>query len=200
MLMDDDSAFQARAARLPAFRLVTGNSSKLLEASRILGFEPASVDVDLPEVQSLDLFEVLRHKADSAAAAVEGAIVVEETGLELDAMNGFPGPLVKWMLEAMGPEGIARIAQSTDSVVAHARCALLYRSSEAEVVVEGVCSGSLILPPRGETGFGWDPVLVPEGCDLTCAELGDESKDRIGHRGRAWRALVDRLVPKDGGR
>ncbi len=183
------------APRLPHFTLVTGNRSKLEEASRILGFEPASVDVDLPEIQSLDLIEVLRAKADAACAEVEGAIVVEETGLELDALNGFPGPLVKWMLQAVGPEGVAALGAALEDPVAHARCAVLFRSEDTEVIAEGVCSGRLTLPPRGDSGFGWDPVFVPAGGELSCAELGDEVKDQIGHRGLAWRALVAKLAP-----
>ena len=182
------------ALALPEFSLVTGNRSKLEEASRILGFEPPSVDVDLPEIQSMDLHEVLRHKADSAAGHVRGAFVVEETGLELDALNGFPGPLIKWMLKAVGPEGVAKIAQDAGSRRAHARCALILRGEGCEVVAEGVCSGELRLPPRGNTGFGWDPVFVPDGFEETCAELGDSIKDRIGHRGRAWQALIERVV------
>lgn len=199
------SNFQRRAARLPAFRLVTGNASKVEEARRILGFTPDTVDVDLPEIQSLDLLEVLRAKAEAASRWVEGPFVVEETGLELNCLNGFPGPLVKWMLASVGSEGVASLAQRMGDSRATARCALYFctqdeLSSESEallfagdVVVEGVCAGRLRLPPRGEGGFGWDPVFWPDGHDGSSAELGDEVKDRCGHRGLAWRALVDRL-------
>ncbi|MCZ6506936.1 MAG: hypothetical protein O7A04_02645, partial [Acidobacteria bacterium] len=94
-------------SRLPLFVLVTSNPCKLAETRRILGCEIESLDLDLPEIQSLDLAEVLRAKADEAARHAVGAFVVEETGLELAALNGFPGPLVKWMLAAIGAEGIA---------------------------------------------------------------------------------------------
>lgn len=189
------SDFFRRAARLPKFSLVTGNRSKLQEAGRILGFTPASVSVDLPEIQSMSLERVLRQKADVASAHVGGPFVVEESGLELDALNGFPGPLVKWMLDSVGAEGVARVAIEAGDSVAHARCLLLYRSGETEVLAGGVCRGNLVLPARGTTGFGWDSVLVPEGQERTCSELGDAVKDNLSHRGLAWRSLVDRLVP-----
>ena len=201
------SNFQRRAARLPAFRLVTGNPSKVEEARRILGFAPETVDVDLPEIQSLDLIEVLRAKAEAASRHVEGPFVVEETGLELSCLNGFPGPLIKWMLAAISSEGVAGLAQRMGDPHATARCALYFCTHRGDrvdrdgllfaddVVVEGVCPGQLRLPPRGEGGFGWDPVFWPEGLEGSSAELGDEIKDRSGHRGLAWRALVDRLCP-----
>lgn len=169
--------------------LVTGNSSKLAEARRLLP-RLESVAIDLAEIQSLDLEEVLRHKARAAAARVEGPIVVEETGLELAALGGFPGPLVKWMLEAIGPEGIARVAAAQGDTRATARCALLYLDGTTEVIGTGETTGRLVLPPRGEQGFGWDPVFEPEGSERTYGEMAPEEKDTLGHRGRAWRALV----------
>ncbi len=189
---------QRPVALLPEFRFVTGNRSKLEEAGRILGFVPPSVTLDLPEIQSLDLLEVLRAKADAAARSVEGSIVVEETGLALSCLNGFPGPLVKWLLEAVGHEGVAELALSRGDARATAECAILFRPagtrSGEDVVAWGKCPGTLVLPPRGTNGFGWDPVFQPDGERATCAQLGDAIKDRIGHRGRAWRALVAALA------
>ena len=120
--------------------------------------------------------------------------MVEETGLELAALGGFPGPLVKWMLHAVGPEGVARTAIALGNPRATARCAVLFRDGEREVVGRGEDRGDLVLPPRGDHGFGWDPVFQREGSDETYAELGMQAKDATGHRGRAWRDLVGRLV------
>ena len=94
----------------PPFALVTGNPGKLVEARRLLGAAGEgppfdAVELDLPEIQSLDILEVLRGKAEEAWRRLGRPLVVEETGLYLGAMNGFPGPLVKWMLAAVGPEG-----------------------------------------------------------------------------------------------
>lgn len=176
----------------PRAVLVTGNPSKLVEARRLIpGL--GSVSLDLPEIQSLDLLEVLRHKGDAARQEVDGPVVVEETGLELPALGGFPGPLVKWMLHAVGPEGIARIVQAEGDPAATARCALLYLDGEREVIAEGSTTGQLVLPGRGDQGFGWDPVFQPRGSERTYGEMAPEEKDAISHRGRAWRSFVDRL-------
>lgn len=185
---------------------VTGNPDKLAEARRIWGageeagglaFE--GVALDLPEIQSLDLLEVLRAKGEEAWQRLGQPLVVEETGFEIDAFGGFPGPLVKWMLEAMGAEGMAAAALATaeregTAAGAVARCMVLYRDGEREVVGEGVARGTLVLPGRGRGGFGWDPVFLPEGESRTYGELPGEEKDRIGHRGKAWRDLRDKLA------
>lgn len=173
--------------------LVTGNPSKLAEARRLFP-DLESVPIDLPEIQSLDLREVLRHKARAAAERVDRPVIVEETGLELAALGGFPGPLVKWMLEAIGPEGIARVVSHEGDRRATARCALLYLDGDTEVIAEGQTHGELVLPARGDQGFGWDPVFRPEGSEHTYGEMSPDEKDAISHRGRAWRAFREALA------
>ena len=172
--------------------LVTGNAGKLREARRLFP-EIAAHSVDLPEIQSLDLDEVLRHKGRAAHEVVGAPVIVEETGLELDALAGFPGPLVKWMLAAIGPEGIARIVSREPSQRATAVCGLLYTDGEREVTAHGATGGSLVLPPRGENGFGWDPIFRPDESDRTYGEMSATEKDAISHRGRAWRAFAEAL-------
>lgn len=189
---------------------VTGNPDKLAEARRLWGAEGEAgvgptfegVALELPEIQSLDLREVLRAKGAEAWRRLSRPLVVEETGFEIDAFGGFPGPLVKWMLEAMGAEGMARAALAMVERTAEregvaagavARCMVLFRDGDREVAGEGVARGTLVIPGRGEGGFGWDPVFLPEGEVRTYGELSGEEKDRIGHRGKAWRELKKKL-------
>jgi XTP/dITP diphosphohydrolase len=190
-----------------ALAFVTGNPDKLAEARRIwtagdagdrgLIFE--AVALELPEIQSLDLLEVLRAKGTEAFRRLRRPLVVEETGLEIEAFNGFPGPLVKWLLAALGPEGMARAALTVaeregKSGAAVARCMTLYLDGDREIVGAGVERGTLVLPPRGGQGFGWDPVFLPEGESRTYGELPPAEKDRLGHRGKAWRDLKRQLT------
>ncbi len=177
----------------PVPLLVTGNPSKLEEARRMF---PAleSRDLDLPEIQSLELMEVLRHKARAAYETVGAPVIVDETGLELDAFGGFPGPLVKWMLDTVGHEGMARLAASEGDTRATAICGLFFTDGDHEVYAQGASSGHLVLPPRGPNGFGWDPVFQPEGSELTYGEMTPAEKDAISHRGRAWRAFARALA------
>jgi non-canonical purine NTP pyrophosphatase (RdgB/HAM1 family) len=175
------------------FVLVTGNPGKLSEARTAVGADLEAVEVDLPEIQSLDYREVLQAKAKEAWRRIGRPLVVEEAGLDLAALNGFPGPLVKWMLEAVGAEGIARTAAALGDVRAASRCFLLYKDGAREIVAEGRTEGTLVLPGRGSHGFGWDPVFLPDGSKLTFGELTGAGKDEVSHRGKAWREMVRKL-------
>jgi|GEM_PF-50260 len=189
---------------LPSFIFVTGNPHKVEEAERALGRTVEAAPLDLPEIQSLNLVSVLRAKAAEAWQRLGAPVVVEDTSLELDALNGFPGPLVKWLLEAVGPEGVARQAHALDDARVVTHCAILYKAGprpEDEVVAHGRVAGRLVLPPRGEGGFGWDPVVVPEGAGgRTLAELAasDEGKEAYSCRAHAWLELARMLATLPG--
>jgi non-canonical purine NTP pyrophosphatase (RdgB/HAM1 family) len=153
------------------FVLVTGNRGKVAEARLAIGEDLEAVALDLPEIQSLDLAEILREKAEEAWRRIGRPLVIEDVSLELAALGGFPGPLIKWMLQALGPEGMARAAATLGDPRATARCGLFYKDAERTLAVEGVSEGTLITPGRGEHGFGWDPVFLPAEGPLTYGEL-----------------------------
>ncbi len=195
--MSDGASDPARSS-VPPFVLVTGNSGKLREAHRFLakvisGFHLEHQSIDLPEIQSLDLVTVLEAKADEAWRRLRRPVVVDETGLALASMGGFPGPLVKWLLESVGAAGLGRMAHRLDDPRATAHCALMYFDGEQRWVGEAAVDGHLLAEPAGEHGFGWDPIFVPAGQQATYAQMSDETKDRIGHRGHAWRRLLEQL-------
>ena len=176
--------------------LVTGNRNKLTEARRICGIDLDHTEIDLPEIQSSVLAEVAHEKALEAWRRLRQPVLVDETALELSALNGFPGPLIKFMLDAVGPEGVARTADALGDVGVCAVCLLVFYDGRQMIQGEGRANGKLVRPPRGDHGFGFDTVFEPEGETRTFAELGDSRKDEIGHRGRAWRALIDELAAR----
>lgn len=169
---------------------VTSNPNKLREAEAVLGRPLESCDLDLPEIQSLDLVEVVRDKAANAARRLGRPVLVEDTGLELAGLGGFPGPLVRWVLASVGAEGIARMAHAFGDPGATARCLLCATDGETEVFGEGVVAGSIAARPRGRGGFGWDSVFVPEQPGgRTYGEMREDEKNAISHRRRAFEAL-----------
>jgi XTP/dITP diphosphohydrolase len=176
------------------FILVSGNRGKVAEARLIAGADLPAAEMDLPEIQSLDMLEILRGKAAAAWEALRRPVMVEEASLELPALNGFPGPLVKWMLIATGADGIARVAEALGDSRALARCQLLYKDGDQEIVAEGVAEGTLLRPGRGTHGFGWDPVFLPDGETRTFAELDGLEKLAVSHRGKAWREMMRKLT------
>lgn len=169
---------------------VTSNAGKVREAEAVLGCTLDHRALDLPEIQSLDLLEVVRDKAAAAVRRLGRPVLVEDTGLELAGLGGFPGPLVRWMLSSVGAEGIARIAHAFADSRATARCLLCACDGSVEVLGEGVVRGRIAAAPRGRQGFGWDSVFVPEPPgDRTYGEMSDDEKNAISHRRRAFESL-----------
>jgi XTP/dITP diphosphohydrolase len=176
---------------------VTSNESKLREAREILGVEIASVDLDLPEPQALDVAEVAAQKALAARAALRDPprpVLVEDSGIVFGAWNGLPGALTKWFLAAVGNEGLLNMLAAEEDRSARAVCAVAVAWPGGEVrTFEGEVEGEVSGSPRGEGGFGWDPIFVPDGEQRTYAELGPD-KNSVSHRARAFEAAREGLA------
>ncbi len=173
---------------------VTSNLGKLREAEAVLGHTLDHRGLDLPELQSLDLEEVVRSKAQMAWQSLERPVLVEDTGLELAGLGGFPGPLVRWLLVSVGAAGICRIAHCFGDAGATARCLVCATDGSVEIVGEGVVKGSIAAEPTGRGGFGWDSAFIPnDGDGRTYGEMTEEEKNLISHRRMAFVALRDAL-------
>ena len=182
----------------PEIAFVTSNPGKAREAEHFLGRPVSAVPSDLPEIQSLDFAEVARAKALAAAAALGRTVLVEDSGLEVAAWGGFPGPMTKWITAGpLGQEGLARMLDPFPDRTATAVSALaLARPGDRPdqvLVAVGRRDGSLAPSPRGTNGFGWDVLFVPEGSARTWAEMSPEEKNRDSHRSRAFAALRELL-------
>jgi XTP/dITP diphosphohydrolase len=185
--------------------LATRNAKKLRELEEILA--AAGLDVTLeplsdsaPDIveDGLTFAQNAVKKARSAADATGLPAVADDSGLCVDALNEMPGVLsARWA--GSGKDDAANLALVLDQVRdvpdthlgAHFACAMAIALPGGEDrVVEGRMDGSLVREPRGDGGFGYDPVFLPDGHDLTTAEMPAEEKHAISHRGRALRALV----------
>jgi len=143
------------------------------------------------------------EKARAVAEVLEVPAIADDSGIEVDALDGGPGPRsARFAGEAASDaDNLAKLIGLVADVEPGARTAR-YRCVAAiawpdgrTTHAEGTCEGTLIRQPRGDRGFGYDPVFVPQGERRTMAELGDEEKDRISHRGRAFRALAGLPAP-----
>jgi non-canonical purine NTP pyrophosphatase (RdgB/HAM1 family) len=180
--------------RLDECVFVTSNRGKLREAEAVLGVALRHRGLDLDEPQSLDLREVVEAKARAAFDVIGGPVLVEDTALELLGLDGFPGPLIRWLLASVGPAGLCTISRAFGDPRAVARCQVCAFDGRQMVVGEGVVEGSIADRPRGAGGFGWDCVFVPAAGDgRTYGELTDDEKNAISHRRRAFIALRDAL-------
>jgi XTP/dITP diphosphohydrolase len=177
---------------------VTSNPNKAREAAEILGVEMRSVGLDLPELQALDVAQVAVAKAAAARATLgdpDSPVLVEDSGLVIDAWNGLPGALTKWFLRSVGNEGLLKMLSGEENRSARAVCAVAIAVADGSVrVFVGEVEGNIATEPRGSGGFGWDPIFVPEGHTETYAELGPR-KHAVSHRARALKAARQALRP-----
>ncbi len=160
---------------------VTSNEDKLREVQTIIP-EVRQLDIDLPEIQHIDARKIIEVKLQEALKLHGGPLIVEDTSLYLDALNGLPGPLIKWFLKTMGTEGIYNIGQSMGNTTASGRTIIGYADGAGNTeFFEGAIGGEVV-SPRGDDGFGWDEIFQPHGSDQTFAEMGGEKKGKISMR------------------
>ncbi len=173
---------------------VTSSDHKVREAEAILGMRLERLALDLDEPQGLDVLDVARHKARAAHGAVGRPVLVEDTSLELAALGGFPGPLIRWLLEAAGAAAIPRMLDGFSSRAAVARCVALVWDGAREHVGVGRVEGVILDEPHGESGFGWDVVFAPDwGGGRSYAEMPAAEKNARSHRTGAFEGLRRQL-------
>ena len=202
-----------RAASFPErIAIASRNPHKLREIGRICADWPVTwltADEhdddrwpDVAETEDTYLGNALL-KARAVAASVGVPALADDSGIEVDALGGKPGPRSARYAgeDATDERNLQALMRAVAGVPAGGRTAR-YRCVAAlawpdggELHAEGVCEGALVPKRRGTRGFGYDPIFVPVGWDQTMAELTDEQKDRISHRGRAFRALRGLFVP-----
>lgn len=194
-------------------KFVSGNAHKCDELRRYLNDDGSAsapfyvvgvsgAGFDLPEYQG-DADYVAREKCREAARRVSGPVIVEDVSLEFVAMNGMPGPYIKWFLKSMSLEDINKMLDGFDDRSAVAKCTYAYTAGKDEDVLlfRGRARG-IIVPPRGKRGFGWDPIFEMHEESLkpyraygkTFAEMDNTLKNSVSHRARALSRLREYLV------
>ncbi|KAI1131945.1 inosine triphosphate pyrophosphatase-like protein [Nemania abortiva] len=165
---------------------ITGNANKLSEVRAIL--EPVGIIVrnqalDLPEVQG-SVEDVTREKCRVAADLVGGPVLVEDTCLCFNALNGLPGPYIKWFMKSIGHVGLNNLLAAYEDKSAQAVATFGFCKGPGHEVLlfQGRTDGKIV-PARGPTYFGWDAVFEYEG--ETYAEMDKAKKNKISHRGKA---------------
>ena len=154
---------------------ITGNKNKFNEVKLVLP-DIEHLDMDLPEIQDIDAKRIIEAKLKEALNHKKGEFIVEDTSLYLDCLNGLPGPFIKWFLSALGREGIAKMAEKLGNDRAEAKTIIGYARNHEEIYFfEGAIAGKIV-SPKGESGFGWDPIFRPDGHTKTFAEMDDEER------------------------
>lgn len=173
---------------------VTGNAGKVRELAAML--EPLGYTVNTqsggyPELQASTLAEVTDYGADRLMdRGTPRPFLLEDSGLFVPSLGGFPGVYSRHALDSIGIAGLCRLIRTPTP--AYFETDLLWVGHERRHFA-GRVDGQVMPAPRGTSGFGFDSVFVPDGQTQTFAEMGLEAKNRLSHRGKAVRSLVDYL-------
>lgn len=169
---------------------ISGNAGKISELTEILKpINVTNIDIDLPEIQTTEVEEVVREKVLSAWNETHKPLFVEDTGLYItsEPMNGFPGALIKFYFKKLGLDGICEKNGGND---AYAESVIGYHDGTSVQMFKGTVNGKIAERPQpGPYGFGWDAVFIPTEHEpsntLSFAELTPEIKNNISMRNRA---------------
>lgn len=161
---------------MPTITFITGNQSKADYLAKYLGYPVKHYKLDLDEIQSLDLREIVEHKAKQAYDHLKTPVLVEDVALEFTALGRLPGTFIKWFITELGLEAVCSLLDHKDRS-AVARCVFGYCDGHQVEFFEGNLRGSIALKPVGSNGFGWDAIFIPEGYTVTRATL-DETADQ----------------------
>lgn len=162
--------------------IATSNKNKVEQIQATLERPLRQIDIDLPEIQAIAVEEVIEEKAREAYRQVGQAVLVEDTGLYVDAWNGLPGAFVRWFLQSVGTEGICQMLADFEDLSARAETCIGFYDGDAFRSFLGSVEGSIAQSPRGEHGFGWDSLFIPAGSKKTFAEIPPTEKIWIDMR------------------
>ncbi len=172
--------------------LITGNAGKAEEVSRYLGMPIEHTSLDLDEIQSLDLEEIVKDKAARAFEKIGEPVLVEDVSFTFHSLGKLPGPLIKWFLKELGNEGLCKLVDGKDRLCTATVCYGFHDGKEVKLF-SGEMAGSVSDSPRGSNSFGWASVFIPEGYDKTYAELTNEEQAPIAMRNKALKELREFL-------
>lgn len=170
--------------------LATGNKNKLKEFQDLLkGYNIISIPVDTKEIQGTSE-EVILEKAKQTYAVLGKRCIVEDTSFGFEEWKGLPGPYIKDFLNALGYDSLAHL---TKNKTATTTCLIALANSLEDIVIfRGDVKGKVV-ESRGDNGFQFDRVFIPDGYDKTFSEMSFEEKNKISHRHKAIAKLKEYL-------
>jgi XTP/dITP diphosphohydrolase len=173
---------------------ITSNKGKLQEATkklRPLGYSVVQKNLGYPELQTDSLEEVVAWGVSHIKERFDKTFMLEDAGLFIDALEGFPGVYSKYVFFTIGLPGILRLLQDVENRKAVFRSVYAYsESGKKPVIVTGECHGTISHKQRGGHGFGYDPIFIPNDDEKTFGEMTIEEKNQFSHRAKALEKLI----------
>lgn len=173
--------------------LITGNPNKVRDISDLMGIELKRLDLDLPEIQSTDVAEVVKFKAIEAYKQVKSPVLVDDAGLTFEHWDNLPGALIKFFITNVGCDGLIEMMRGVKDRNCYMECAMAYCDQDGAKVYVGRVDGTVALEQRGTNGWGYDTIVIPNGETTTCAEMTGEKYWKYSSRKRAVDILKQEL-------
>lgn len=180
--------------------IITDNQHKYLEIAQIAneyGIRVTQCPGLKIEIQHDSLEEIAYKSAILAYLLLNRPLLVEDAGLFIESLNGFPGPYSNYVYKTIGIRGILKLLMDTDNRKACFKSAVALAARGKVYTATGEVCGEIALYPRGEKGFGFDPIFIPSGQDKTFAEMELEEKNRYSHRAMAVRKVFKRMLEEN---
>jgi XTP/dITP diphosphohydrolase len=177
----------------------TSNPHKVKEAIDVgidYGIEFVQLKESYPEIRDEDVAKIAEDGASHIYDIIKKPVVVDDTGLYINALNGFPGPFSAYTFKKIGCQGILRLMNGMDDRSAVFVSAVGYCDGLELLTFRGECRGTITDTMRGPPIFGYDPIFLPEGEVKTFAE-DDIMKDRVSHRRKSFDAFCRWFVSKN---
>lgn len=156
---------------------ITSSKDKADYLAKFLDFPVDHIKLDLDEIQSLNLKEIVEHKVRQAYEKVGKPVIVEDVSLEFEALGGLPGPFIKFFVEEVPFTTICAMVNG-QTRKATARCVMGYYDGQNLELFEGSLTGEIPEVPAGENGYGWDKIFIPEGYSVTRDMLDEEDNQK----------------------
>ena len=166
--------------------VVTSNSHKFNEIQEILskyGLKVKKSEIKGPELQSDDLSTIAAAAATEAEYRSGHKLLVEDAGLFVRVLNGFPGPYSSYAFRTLGCEGILRLLENNNNRYAEFKSSVAYADAQVSTTIfNGVVRGTIAWEANGAQGFGFDPIFIPRSSDRTFGVMSSEDKNSYSHR------------------
>lgn len=176
---------------------VTGSADKLGQYTKYMATPISHENIDLAEIQSLNLRKVVEQKAREGFARLGRPVVVEDIALRFHALGRLPGTFIKHFISEAKPDVLCRMLDSFPDRSATAEINVAYYDGEAITMFVASSEGRISDAPAGENGFGWDAIFIPDGYDITRAQMTSEQQDETSIRRVAVEKLKNFLQEKN---
>lgn len=179
-------------------KLVTSNRGKYAEYKAIMdsvGVEMELLLMSYPEEQLDTIEEVAERSANYLKGVVAGDFFIDDSGLFIESLGGFPGVYSSYVNRTLGNRGVLKLMEGDKNRNAEFRTCIVYYNGELKLF-SGKTSGKISDMMRGSNGFGFDPIFIPNQQDKTYAEMTTEGKNSVSHRSKATMAFLEFLKKK----